>query len=159
MGQSTDAYLFYGIELGSVDEGDFKAPWLPNWDSDGADEQDEMEWDDFYYTRVTGDQPPSTPYEEDREAHLAYWSRKGEWLKTQLVEVSSHCSCDYPIYFVHVSRLFQSAYRGRSKPLDLHELDYQVEDSDITAIEQFCNVMEIPFDRVEVGWRLASMWC
>lgn len=160
MGQSTDAYLFYGIDLGSPEDDTANFSWMMDWDNDDDPDNEEQEWDDVYYRRMTGDAPPDTDYDGDKESHRSYWNRKWEWLKAIEVEIAAHCSCDYPMYFVHVKSLFQYASRGEPHALVLHDL----EEASLAIglddkVKQFCEVMEITFDPARLGWHLASNWC
>lgn len=138
MGQSTDAYLYYGMELG---ESQF---WLDD-EVPGLEEEELDDYSKVYYTRVHGHPPES-------------YSDEWKWVEAQPIEIRSHCSCDYPMYFVHVKRLFVQAWRGDPKRIDLDYLTtVTLEDADLLRI--FCATMNIPWDMDNVGWRLASMWC
>jgi len=69
---------------------------------------------------------------------------------TAKVEIDSHCSDEYPIFFVYTS--MRMAWRGESAEID----DLTIHPSWDEEIRKFCEQWGIPFQQPK--WRLASYW-
>lgn len=168
MGQSTDAYLYYGFDLydseGSIeDDGQEMPPW---WNDDSEDGT-YGGWEKEYLRRkgladpFAGAPSYDPEYSEwkvsidpetgkTREALIdEYYDKKKELLGD--VEIDTHCSGEYPIYFVTYKPWQLRAWRGESKKVPPFPRDSVVVDA---AVQEFCEFLELPFRQPE--WRLAS---
>jgi len=151
MGQSTDGLLFYGLHIG--DEGET-----------GNEELDELiqeegwdVWEKIYLEKTINLKEPEGEYESNKEAYSKYWDDCREALKQVDLEITAHCHCDAPMYFVHIKSVYKEASRGYPKKIDPSKMTVNPEW--VQQLKAFCKVLNIPFDKKEVGWWLASMWC
>ena len=112
MGQSTNAYLFYGIELGD-------------------DLSDFLQEEDDTHGEV--------------EQLLEKAGING-------IQVGSHCSGDYPIYYLYTQSYM--AWRGYSKEVDPASLVVSEEETE--KLKKAMLVLKR--DPVEPKWILASYW-
>ncbi|MFA5025081.1 MAG: hypothetical protein WC503_01040 [Candidatus Shapirobacteria bacterium] len=142
MGQSTDAYLYYGIQL---EEG-YELPWQKEID-------EELYWEDFYANEMGVFHPIEEYDENTKSIYKEYWDKKRVLIKECKCEVDSHCSCDYPIYYVCIKESVKHASRGC--PTIVESLD--VGENWNSLLEDFCKIMELPYE--EPKWWLSSMWC
>lgn len=132
MGQSTDALLVYGYDLGSDDEWNVPELEPSDDDEDDTDEDDELA-DRIVATLLVAagftepDPDPDAPYSDSPEyrqsPHFQWYLRRGRAEEALPVKVETHCSVEYPMYLLaaHVLR----AWRGQPKFPDLAELDRQ----------------------------------
>lgn len=138
MGQSTDAILVFGIEVG--DEGE--NPFISEDDYDTKDE----EW------------------LEERESVMDYmdviakaegydYSWAGGKNSHPLVMVD-HCSGDYPMYILGLARTHTLASRG--SPEEIDPVDMSVTEEEIKLLRDFCEKYNIEYS--EPKWLLCSMW-
>ena len=141
MGTSTNGMLYWGYELGD------EIPW-DDVDGDG--------WEDVYMEAI-GDGRPDLEYEGNEEIFSAYWDRKYETTEELSVEVTRHCSCDYPMYAAVISESCVTAYRGYPERLDPDM--FKVPKHWKKKLDEFCETMGIDVEGKEPGWYLASMWC
>lgn len=129
MGVSTDAILFYGYNLGGGDSeweiegtgqyGDFAADWHDpeDEDSDGFAE------DANNRLRVMVGGFTETDWQVD-----GYWERQREADQRVGVEVSSHCSAEYPVYYIAACAI--TAWRGSPKRIDFAKLEAERAEGD-----------------------------
>lgn len=157
MGQSTDAYLFYGI---CFDEGA-----LHDEDDEYTEPQERLkrkllEWSGFNepepeFPESARGRGRTPEWEAWKVLHDAWEARKVA--ATLGVEVDAHCSCDYPMYFLTVKDIFFQAWRGDPKEIPLQELA-QRDTSELDArLKQACELMNWPYEQPK--WYIASMWC
>lgn len=146
MGQSTDAYLYYGF---SLEEGEFEEII----EQDTGEELDDYEC--WIIEKVGGPKRPDYIEGDPDGIFDSFLDEKINFEKTLTVFVSSHCSCDYPIYFVYIKESFFSAYRGYPVVFtpDLPKTNPEW----IEQIKQFCEKTGIPYR--DPRWELSSMWC
>lgn len=92
MGHSTNAYLYYGFDIYSGEDGINK--FYANKDFDPDDNPDEVGILETLGKR--------------------HWPNYTESMISNLLGVSTgiHCSGDYPIYYIYVNESRQTAYRG-----------------------------------------------
>jgi len=149
MGQSTDAVLFFGFDLGE----DFALPWKQGGD-------DDLSWEEAYAEKKGLEYPRhlsglSEWTEEQSKEYRAYSEKKSEIVKAVGVDVSSHCSCEYPMYYVYTRQ--HMASRGYPEVIDRSMLE--VEPEDVTKLREFCRFMGIDVGDKDPQWFLASDWC
>lgn len=131
MGTSTDAIVAFGFNLGE-------------------------EWPEAL--RIEGEEYPD--FEDWIAEHLGlgdwqvegYWARKREAVNAFPVEIISHCSGDYPEYFIAIRGTQQRASRGYPVKLETGEVD----SSKVQALREFCAQHGIEWE--EPAWHAFSMW-
>ena len=143
MSQSTNAILFYGIDLGE----DFQIPESLMKDGEFAHEE-------VYAIRM-GWKPPDVEWSKDPDVRAQY----SRWFKEQrhiisaaACAVGTHCSFDYPMYYVYVQSSKHTANRGY--PVQLQQDGLVVAASWDNHIKAYCKLMELPCK--EPKWMLAS---
>ena len=137
MGQSTDAILFYGFLID--EENDY--PFMGDIDVE-----------DFISEKY-GLAKPDLPYDENKEFYHEHWKINTALLKSIPVDINTHCSCDYPMYYVHIKSSKTTAYRGYPKKIDSLEVGIDWDEQ----LQIFCNLTGI--EPKEFGWYLVSLWC
>jgi hypothetical protein len=142
MGTSTDGLLFWGITLDEDER-----PWL----SEDHEEDEDFDPEDMIARHLGLEEPGEYPL-PNKEAWTEYWARKNEALKTFQVELDSHCSGEYPIYFITLKQHHYRAARGYPKEIDPAKL--VVTPGEIERLKEGCRIFNIPW--VEPKWFLAS---
>jgi len=148
MGTSTDAYLYYGF---SLDEGELEEIC----EKDTGKDYFEDDFEEWLCGKIGGPSRLDVEYEGNEAVYEKYLDEKREFMEALDVEIKSHCSCDYPIYFVHIKESYSWAWRGEP-----HRFGTQLPVTNPgwdEKIKEFCKKLYIPFR--EPGWELASMWC
>ena len=179
MGQSTDAYLFYGY------------CWNEERDLLHNDPNDETAWYEIIANRE-GHRSPydlyrmsgreaednQLPYAERSAAFQAWKEEVGfedlyaEWkdvtdeIKSRYdgIDISSHCSCDYPMPYIYVVESEHRAWRGEGVQLDMEQWVRWQQPGVYSAWEQNLNkfVTDLGIDTSDAegpGWFLVSNWC
>lgn len=136
MGQSTDAFMAFGFDLGEE---------LPESFTSG--EEDGFEADEFLLRDYDAGIPDWTP-----GAGPDYWHEKDEALAKLPVDIITHCSGEYPMYFLVVRGTSRRATRGT--PVAAHQ--YQIRADEIVALRTFCEKHGIEWR--EPRWHIFSMW-
>jgi hypothetical protein len=133
MGVSSDGILFYGFH--------FDEDELPEILSDNEEAED-----------------PEDP--EDLVAKLYGWDGKypeysfqWEKLHPSPIVVGTHCSYNYPMYYVAIKESDLSASRGTPEKVDM-----AVGPNWGALLREFCEKIGIDFDKQNVGWWLASLY-
>lgn len=152
MGQSTDAYLFYGY-CWQDEYNDFDT------DMDGVVKKilTQRGMTDPWEAHYVGEQPY-----ENYKAWAATPEGSAEveaekQVKSELgVEWDSRCSGDYPIPFLHISGTRTRASRGTAKPITSVDVDpaWKGKLDAFLASQQ----IEAPEGENQPGWWLASYW-
>lgn len=134
MGQSTNAILFYGIA--GEEEG---YPW--NW----GKEYDESDYESDEESKV------AAHFNIDPKNYTEVWAKQRELS----CELDTHCSGDYPMYFVCVKESKEVAYRGdvvrvelQTDPIILQRWDAE--------IKEYCDLMGIEYTQPD--WFMVSYW-
>lgn len=152
MGQSTDAIIAYGFDLGE----DHELPWAEH---DGIEEW----WDE-----LTGFEPSDYPFDENecyddtperRERVEAYFAERAEWRREHPLPIQEirHCSGDYPMIFIAAKGSQIRAHRGYPKPFAAQDLVESVGVREADQLIQFC--IDHKIERPNpIGWQLFSMW-
>jgi hypothetical protein len=128
MGQSTDAIIAFGVDLGEE---------LPEFL-----EEFDGEFDEFLAS-ISGLPKWGEPG-HSYEAHEAF-------AKAFPVTIIYHCSGDYPMYVLAVNGTEQRAWRGEPQTIE----PLVVSDEQIAALRDFMNEHELDGD---LGWLLFSNW-
>ncbi len=136
MGVSTDAIVAFGFDLGE----DLPQSLLP--DDDGDDYFDFEEW---YLAKV------GIEYQETDETG-EYRKAREEALASCPVEIITHCSYDYPMYFLALTGTRTTASRGCPQEIDPE----RVADDRILEMCRFCQWAGV--DWVEPKWQVFSVW-
>jgi hypothetical protein len=141
MGQSTDAYLFWGFNL-------------PAAEDEGGEEIAELteDWEERFAVAKGVPLPPEYS-DETKPAWHEFWEKKRALVKEAGCKVDSHCSCEYPTPFVTVEASFVRAWRGDPKPITSIDVGADWE----AKLRAFCETMGIKWQTP--GWWLASNWC
>lgn len=160
MGQSTNAYLFYGFHLsedGKPDEGEWfnftNTALKAEEEGEELEEpnEDDCDWE-HVYARKMGEKPPPEPYEGNEEAHSAFWRRKDELRKAATCTIDTHCSAECGMPFVAIVASFYGACRGDPTTVESIEVG-KTWDAKLRA---FCELMDLPYRQPQ--WWLASDW-
>lgn len=140
MGQSTNAYLAFGIDLGEDVE------W-PNALSDGEDYPDL----DAYIAKKAGLVEPTNTRYQDPEWH-AYFLAKEAAAKAFPLELESHCSGDYPMWVLCLRNTLQMASRGETVAVKMRE----IHPDEIALMKAFCEEHGLAWS--EPDWLIFSYW-
>jgi len=136
MGQSTDALMAFGFDLGE------EMPESFTYDEDDGFEADEFLLRDYDVTI-----PEWTP-----GIGQDYWRKKDELIAGLPVEIITHCSGEYPMYFLAVRGTEHQARRGYPEKAPQRA----IEQSEIDALRAFCEKHGIEWQ--EPSWHIFSMW-
>jgi hypothetical protein len=139
MGQSTDAYLFWGFSGEGEEEGE---SWIA--------EEFERDWESAYAAKRGLVEPTSSDF--DSPEWKAYWRQQRELIAACPCEIGSHCSSSYPIEFACITASFATARRGDPQEITSIEVGPGWRDE----LMAFCELMGIPWQ--EPKWWLASNW-
>lgn len=140
MSTSTDAILFYGIDLGEdldIDE------IARNCGFDPDDEDYEFDTLDNFYLKKIG------IYRGEDENYVEWGKRKE--LALNGVGDGRHCSGYYPMHYISIGTHYE-AYRGH--PTEVTNLGINSDWDD--KIKKYCETIGIPFSKPK--WILASYW-
>jgi len=173
MGQSTNAILFYGY----------------CWDDEGYSllDESEDEWDEIVARREGHTSPwdlyrdsgaeaehESLPYAERDAAYKAWkqtvrfdslykiWTSTRDDIKARFggVNISSHCSCDYPMPYIYIERSKTTASRGFPKQIDPSGFSGVPTATWNMKLKKFTDDLNIDLSEAEgPGWFLVSNWC
>lgn len=150
MGQSTDAILAYGYDLGGPE--DWK---IRGWD--WRDEQPKPDWFDedddgagFADSAITvlSAKLLGTVISEDD------WSARSKAEKLLKVSFITHCSGDYPMLLL----VAQGTTASRGYPKFLGPLDFYVDPEWHAALTEALTALEIVPTQEDPRWVLASYW-
>lgn len=136
MTTSTDAILAYGFDLGE-DRPEFL---------DGYED-----FEDFIVEQARLIMPETDDYKDP--AWKAYWQAKREAVAAYPIELITHCSCEYPMYFLAVRGTEIQASRGT--PVRL-EMNLPPTKEQLRAMQTFCEQRGIEWQMP--GWHLFSYW-
>jgi hypothetical protein len=135
MGVSTNAILAFGINLGE------DLPEAMRID----DDDDCFDYDEWLQKRF------GMEWTEDRPKD--FWEKFNEARDAFPVDLISHCSGDYPEYFLAVRGTDTTARRGCPEVIEALPA---IESADIDALKAFCD--EIGIEWEEPKWHLFSIW-
>jgi len=149
MGTTTDAYLFYGFTIYDPEEGEGE---MPPWMDDESDEGS-LEWEDVLATKL-GLSKPDGAYIDHEGEYRTYWKERGKLAEGAGCVVDTHCSGEYPIYFVALKDKYFRASRGNPTEIDMGSM--VITSMEKEKLRRFCELLEIPWQ--EPKWYLASYW-
>ncbi len=148
MGVSTDAIPAFGFDLGDEEDSSLASRF---GEPEKGDDEESFDFDEWIARKAGAIYPvghsgiKSPKYEE-------YWAKRNAAIAACPVEVITHCSYDYPMYFLAIRGSESRARRGYPQ---------RVADSDpspemIIAMRSFCDVHGIAWQ--EPAWHIFSMW-
>lgn len=141
MGTSTDGILFYGFSVGE----DENAEIIRGMDGNGeyvvGSEDEEPDEDAIWAHHFKLDPDP------DKVEKV--WRHK----EKHVIQIGTHCSYDYPMYYVAIRKSVLSASRGTPEKVDTLEIG---KDWD-KQLKEFCDLWELEPPN-EFGWYLCSLW-
>ena len=144
MGQSTNAYLAFGIDLGDNDE----IEWPAALQGDDGGEYPDL---DSYIAEKAGlKKPPHADYAKPEWG--AYFTAKREAVEAFPFDLMQHCSGNYPMWVLGFRDTRQSAYRGDTTVVTMRE----IKPEEIAALKAFCGELGLPWS--EPDWRIFSLW-
>lgn len=140
MGQSTNAILAFGFDLGEE---------LPESLQIAMEEDEDFEWDRF----LAEDSGVIYPDYGAYNVHGEYAQAEKEALAKVHIQVILHCSYDYPMYFLSIRGTEQTACRGYPRTIDTA---MQGIGDQRQALKDFCTKHGIEYK--EPQWYIFSMW-
>lgn len=139
MGQSTDAIIAFGFDLGE-DLSDFKGLTEARKHEDG-------------FTAGFDEMIGIKPYKTEGWVSFA----EDERIRAEApVALIRHCSVDYPMYFLAVPGTEQRASRG--DPVDLEKRLPEISSGQLSAFISWCMKYEIELPRSGPSWHIFSDW-
>lgn len=143
MGVSTDATLFWGIDLGEEIEL-----------HDHTNEFDLYEFNEQWQKAHAPASPEPTDY--DSAEYAAYRKAYAGWRKSsENIAIDTHCSDSYPMYYVAVDRHTRHAGRGDLTSVDPRKMVSTYLDKQMLL--KFLAEAGIKYEG-EPGWLLCSYW-
>lgn len=142
MGQSTDAIIAFGFDLGEE---------LPESLQDLMEEH-ESEIDVVLATDA-GVELPSYESGCDYSAYSAAHDSALAGIKISLIE---HCSGEYPMYFLAARGSNKRAHRGHPTSVSPEDLNGRRFDECVAQMKLFCERHDIEWQEPE--WHIFSMW-
>lgn len=161
MGQSTDAIIAFGVDLGE----DLPFP----------EEDDDLDLGHYLAKRAGHINPYSEvpdainfgPYAEFKvweEEHPEWKAKSKEWFRigreleeAAPIEIVYHCSYECSMFILAAKGTVKRASRGYPEEFDPGQLPANGNGIDVPVIRKFCEEQELPaFD--DPKWLLFSMW-
>ena len=142
MGQSTNAILAFGFDLGEPSEELLKAFGT---DPDNDSSIDFEQWIETQAGLVY-------PAGGTDKAYRAYRKARDAAAAACPVDLITHCSGDYPMYFLAVRGTEMTAHRGDPTAVTIEA----VAPEKIQAMRELCEKHGIEWK--EPGWHIFSMW-
>lgn len=136
MGVSTDALMAFGFDLGEE---------LP--ESFIYDEEEGFEADEFLLRDYGTGFPEWQP-----DGPSDYWKKREEALSKIPVDIITHCSGEYPMYFLAIRGTEHQARRGYPS----EAVQREIMSTEIDAMRAFCEKHAIEWQ--EPRWHIFSMW-
>lgn len=137
MGVSTNGLLFYGILL-EEDEGEFIETIHPMGN-------------DFDIEDYIMEKYGFTMKWEEGEDNEDYYNKRFKVKATIPCIILTHCSYDYPLYYLALKKANYSASRGNPE-----EVNFSLPPDADDTIKKFCDKVGIPYSKPK--WYLASLW-
>jgi hypothetical protein len=150
MGVSTDGILFYGYWF---EEG-MEFPWS---------DDEELDWESYVATRR------GATYDAESPEYFEQYQRQQEVIKSLPVTLGTHCSGEYPMWYLAIKASEQVARRGSPKSINPHamaafggNLPRLSTPSWNDQLIAFADEFKLPRPgqdgASEIGWWLASYW-
>lgn len=144
MGTTTDAYLYFGFTFHDEETHDSGPDWINEEDTD---------WGSVYVARAAGILAPDEEYNDrNKKVFHEYWEKRNARVDDCPCEINTHCSGDYPAYFVTLKSKRFTAHRGYPVEVNLIEPTKK----EIKQLKDFCDLMKIKWQTPR--WELASYW-
>jgi hypothetical protein len=160
MGISTDALLYFGFDFYNEESGYGEIPWL------NENEDNVHDWDSVYaeacgiidesnlFNEAGEYAVPEGPERDRRDKiHDIYTEKKSKLIESIGVEIGTHCSHEYPIWFVFLKK---HSYTDRGFPQAIDPKKLSVTEKEIESLKDFCLKVGIKFKKPH--WHLASYW-
>jgi len=141
MSTTTDGNLYYGIQLGE------SRPWT-NEDL----QYEDYDWEEYYAMKIGVKKPDAEYSDNTKHLYKEYWDNKHTLIKNSRCSIGIHCSFDYPLYYVCITKSKVTAPRGT--PIVIKSLE--IEDGWDDALKDFCKIMDIEYEQPH--WWLSSLW-
>jgi hypothetical protein len=142
VGTSTDGILFYGYNFSE----DTEFPW-------SEDEETDFE---SYLAEHSG-----LHYDPESPDHYEQYSAQQDYIKSLPVVIGTHCSGEYPMYYLAIRVTESTASRGSPK-LVKPNAPYVGASGWDGQLTEFAREFELPLpgqdEASEIGWWLASYW-
>lgn len=142
MGVSTDAILAFGFDLGEE-----LPESLVGEDGDSGG----FEFEEWLKTKA-GIVYPEGHAGIKSPAYTAYYEAGKALVEACPVDLITHCSYDYPMYFLAVRGTEVKAWRGHPKTVTTGP----IKQSQLNAMRKFCDDNGIPWQ--EPQWHIFSLW-
>jgi hypothetical protein len=151
MGQSTNAILCWGIQVGEEDS----LPWDDKAEEMGYDGGND---DEFLADALCGIKKPKDEWEDggENKVHRDYWTVKKEALEAYGIELVWHCSGEYPMYILAIAASEKTARRGYPETIVRTDMDRPEADNWQEKLNEACEKLGIEPSAGE--WILCSMW-
>lgn len=154
MGVCTDGIIFYGIEYGED---------LPERAGVVVDSVDWWYGADDIYDKKMGVKAPIYPERSDfegpkewEEALDEYGAAAKRIEDARGCELSTHCSGEYPIYYLALNYKHRVSPRGYSICFNVVDNFFKVGPEDDKIIENYCEIMGLKYSQPK--WYLASYY-
>ena len=149
MGVSTNAIVYYGIEFG--DEFPISEETFEEYEH-----VDASDWEELLAVKQGVEHPGEwKDDEETKKKFNDFWEKQRNIVKKFGVTIGTHCSDEYPMYYIAVEESHIIANRGFPKELDVYKFSILTSMWDI-KIREFCELMGIEYSQPK--WMLCSYW-
>jgi hypothetical protein len=145
MGQSTNAILAFGINLGAEEDGT-----IPEALVTACGGEDDFDFEELILADAGLKAPGHHNY--DAPEWDDYWAAKKEAVAAYPVTLEYHCSGEYPMYFLAVNGTVVTARRGYPEVVQ----PTTVAPQQVQALRDFCERFGIECG--EPKWHLFSYW-
>jgi hypothetical protein len=143
MGQSTDGIVAFGFNLGE----ELPGAWVDEEGDSGG-----FDFEEFVLAQA-GVKYPDGEFKRNDPRWDTYRKAREEALAACPAKLVTHCSCDYPMFFLAVNVTETSASRGSAE-----EFDPKTPSADqIKALKTFCKQHGIEWQTPK--WHVFSLWC
>lgn len=146
MGTSTDAILAFGFDLGECEDEGIAAMFRVELEGDEI-----FDFDEWLATRA-GAVYPEGHSGIDSPEYQTYSAARKLAIDRCPVELVTHCSYDYPMYFLALRGSETRAWRGSPKAVSTP----QPTQEQIDAMRSFCVDIGLPWQ--EPAWHIFSLW-
>lgn len=144
MGQSTNAILAFGFDLGEEIPGSLMAQ-----DEDGSLLFD---WQ-YFVNKENGIVNPFSSEPTPKDVYEKYFAQQAKGLKEYPVAIKEHCFGESPMYFLAVNGTISVATRGYPQMVSPNT---EITDHQIKALKKFCKTHDIEWQ--EPAWYIFSYW-
>lgn len=145
MGQSTDAILMFGVNLGEGEDMEWPAALI-----DGEEDSNWPDLDRFISDKLGLIEPAGEDYRTPE--WTAHFTAQRAAIEAYGIDLVPHCSNDYPMWVIAVRRTVQRASRGYPATPVMGP----VTDDEIAALKAFCDETGLTWS--EPSWVLCSNW-